>query len=580
MRIAIFGGKSASYHFAENLTMSWVQLLSTQHSLINFTDAYDDFTNMLLKLKENHARYDVSIFIEPVNINLSRHSITLIDPDAVIISEQLFDTIIERENLHWDLADKELSLLTDTRHCGISESANASFAVAISKLISKEIDSISVDMISLPQDTYTKYFVPSTDLAKIVDNNFKESTQNHTLCNYPFNEIAMKDYDGKRLTAFWPCCMMGNFTKDRNTNNALRVTSPDKFNPQEMYDHPRMQTLRSNILNGVKDDACSTCWGQEDRGLRSFRTHSNGAEKIKETGLRTIDLTASNICNLRCRMCSPTASNLLMADYKFFDENNLLDRVKVTTSERFVKSIPVVATDSIQWEWLMENTNSITEIKASGGEPFYDNKVLILLKKYVETGAAKNTKLHFHTNATQFTEEICHLLNEFKLNSHTFSVDGTDKIYEYIRYPATFEELNKSIDLYSNSVKNYYKMVEFNLVVSSLNLLNIDKYLDWVYTKFDTPWVHLSEMYPFDRGTSISRLPKHLLELAKSRLVSYQRDEMELCVGNLLTSIDNAIAMGQENRELMLEEITLFDRSRSQSYKDFLDPDLVEWLDK
>lgn len=580
MRIAIFGGKSASYHFAENLTMSWVQLLSTQHTLVNFTDAYDDFGSMLVKLKENHARYDVSIFIEPENINLSRHSITLIDPDAVIISEQLFDTIIERENLHWNLASKDLSMLTNTRQCGMSESANASLAAMINKLISKDIDQITVDMISLPQDDYTRYFLPTAELANIVNNNFKESTQDHTLCNYPFNEIAMKDYDGKRLTAFWPCCMMGNFTKDRNTNNALRVTSPDKFNPQEMYDHPRMQTLRSNILNGVKDDACSTCWGQEDRGLRSFRTHSNGAEKIKETGLRTVDLTASNICNLRCRMCSPTASNLLMADYKFFDDNNLLDRVKVTTAERFVKSSPIIATDSVQWEWLMENTNSITEIKASGGEPFYDNKVLILLKKYVETGAAKNTKLHFHTNATQFTEEICQLLNEFKLNSHTFSVDGTDKIYEYIRYPATFEELNKSINLYSSSVKNYYKMVEFNLVVSSLNLLNIDKYLDWVYTKFNTPWVHLSEMYPFDRGTSISRLPKHLLELARSRLLSYQRDEMELCVGNLLRGIDNAIALGQENKELMLEEITLFDKSRSQSYKDFLDPDLVEWLDK
>jgi MoaA/NifB/PqqE/SkfB family radical SAM enzyme len=240
----------------------------------------------------------------------------------------------------------------------------------------------------------------------------------------------------------------------------------------------------------------------------------------------------------------------------------------------------LVATDSLQWEWLMKNTNSITEIKASGGEPFYDNKVLILLKKYVETGTAKNTKLHFHTNATQFTEEICQLLNKFKLNSHTFSVDGADKIYEYIRYPATFEELNKSIDLYSSSVKNYYKMPEFNLVVSSLNLLNINKYLDWVYTKFNTPWVHLSEMYPMDRGTSISRLPKHLLELAKSRLLPYNKGDLELCVGNLLQGIDNAIALGQENKQLMLEEITLFDRSRSQSYKDFLDPELVEWLDK
>lgn len=581
MKIAIFGGKFASFHFAENLTMSWVQLLSNEHNVTSFADAYDDFDNMLIKLKENHSKYDVSIFIEPSNINIGKHSINLIDPNAVIISEQLFISITELENLYWDLDNEDLSLLTDTRHCGMAENANASLATMINKLISKEIDQITVDMLSvLPEDEYTKYFITTANLANIVDKNFKESTQNHTLCNYPFNEIAMKEFVGERLTAFWPCCMMGNFTKERNDNNALRVTSPEKFNPQEMYDHPRMQTLRSNILNGVKDEACSTCWGQEDRGLRSFRTHSNGAQKTEQTGLRTIDLTASNICNLRCRMCSPTASNLLMVDYKFFDDNNLLDRVKITTSDRFYKSVPLVATDSLQWEWLMENTNSISEIKASGGEPFYDNKVLILLKKYVETGAAKNTKLHFHTNATQFTEDICHMLNEFRLNAHTFSVDGTDKVYEYIRYPATFEELNKSIDTYISFVKNVSKMPEFNLVVSSLNLLNIDKYLDWVHTKTNSPWIHLSEMYPLDRGTSITRLPKHLLELAKSRILSYKRGDMELCVGNLLKGIDNAIALGQENKQLMLEEITLFDKSRSQSYKNFLDLELVEWLNK
>ena len=581
MRIAIFGDVSSAYHYAENLTLSWIQILSKKHKVLNFVDPYDTFADSLIKLKENYLQYDVSIFVEPENIELSTHSIKLINPDTIIINEKVFSGIKKLESTFWDLDSKDLSAYTDTRHCGISENSHATIAALIEKLISKEINDITSDMILLPWDDYTRYFIPIAELDAVVQRNFNKSKQDHTLCNYPFNEIAMKDYDGKRLTAFWPCCMMGNFTKERNTNNALRVTTPERFNPQEMYDHPRMQTLRSNILNGVKDDACGTCWNQEDRGLRSFRTHSNGAEKIEYTGLRTIDLTASNICNLRCRMCSPTASNLLMADYKYFDDNNLLDRVKVTTSERFVKSIPLVATDSLQWEWLMENTNSITEIKASGGEPFYDNKVITLLKRYVETGASKNTKLHFHTNATQFTEEICELLNQFKLNSHTFSVDGTGKIYEYIRYPATFEELNKSIDLYSSSVKNYYKMAEFNLVVSSLNVLNINKYLDWVYTKFDTPWVHLSEMYPMDRGTSISRLPKHLLELARDRLIPYSKEgDLELCVGNLLRGIENSINANQENKELMLEEITLFDKARSQSYKDFLDPDLIEWLEK
>ena len=163
MKIAIFGGKFASFHFAENLTMSWVQLLSNEHNVTSFADAYDDFNSMLIKLKENHSKYDVSIFIEPSNINIGKHSINLIDPNAVIISEQLFISITELENLYWDLDNEDLSLLTDTRHCGIAESANASLAAMINKLISKEIDQITVDMISLPKDDYTKYFITNVE---------------------------------------------------------------------------------------------------------------------------------------------------------------------------------------------------------------------------------------------------------------------------------------------------------------------------------------------------------------------------------------------------------------------------------
>ena len=103
----------------------------------------------------------------------------------------------------------------------------------------------------------------------------------------------------------------------------------------------------------------------------------------------------------------------------------------------------------------MENTNKIKVLKASGGEPFYDNKVIQLLQHYVKTGSAKNTMLIFHTNATQFNEENVAMLNQFKRNKHTFSIDGVGKTYEYIRYPAAFSETEESVKRYIKDVKNY-----------------------------------------------------------------------------------------------------------------------------
>jgi len=401
-----------------------------------------------------------------------------------------------------------------------------------------------------------------------------------TYCSQPFKEIAIKDFSGDKLKTFWPCCMMGNRIKPNDDSNKLGIIDAHKLTPQEMYDHPRMQELRFNLSNDIRDPACEVCWHQEDRGLKSFR---NFADPLtSEPGLTTIDLTASNICNLRCRMCSPTASHQLMIDHKYFKDNNLLDKIESVTG-RWVTSSPLETTDSKQWDWLMDNTAQITTIKASGGEPFYDNKVIQLLQRYVETGDAINTSLLFHTNATQFTDEIVDLLNHFKMNKHAFSIDGAYKVYEYIRYPGTFEDLQVSIDNYISNVKNYHSILNFTVVLTAHNILGIDDMMTWSKSISSGVSVHFQEAYPFSRGTSINNLSKEILASAKEQALKHLiRDSgsEDREIANLIKLIDNAVAYGTPNKTAVRNECELFDLSRNQSYADFLHPMLVEWLDE
>ena len=398
-----------------------------------------------------------------------------------------------------------------------------------------------------------------------------------TYCKYPFREIAIKEFDGNKLREFWPCCMMGNLPSD---DPVLDIPDQHLLTPQEMFDHPRMEELRQNLLNNVRDSACKVCWDQEDRGLKSFREYSNTDYGYEEEGLSVIDITASNICNLRCRMCTPTASHQLMADFQFFEKNGLLSEVERTT-KRWVKSYAIEATKSVQWDWMLDNTDKIKVIKASGGEPFYDNKVIQLLKKYVETGNAKNTTLMFHTNATQFNDELVDLINQFKKNKHTFSIDGVGKAYEYIRYPATFDQMNASVINYINNVTNYDKVLNFTMVVSAHNLLNIPEYIEWVRSITNGASIGFAEIYDIDRGIALKHLPVYILQEAKTRIAKYVLNENNLEDGkvvNLIKQIDNAIQHNKENRQLVVDESTLFDLSRNQDYKDFLDPLLVEWM--
>ena len=409
---------------------------------------------------------------------------------------------------------------------------------------------------------------------------------NKTYCKYPFTALAIKNFNKNKLLTVWPCCIMGSEIapkgEDQNYNR-LGMKDVHLLTPQEIFEHPRMDELRNNLASGIRDSACEVCWNQEDRGFKSSREFSYEDEShiTYIPNLEEIDITVSNVCNLRCRMCSPTSSNLLMIDYQYFNNNNLLDKADRAVGGRWWFSTPHSTEQSPQWQWLIENTDKITHLKMSGGEPFYDTKVIELLEIYVKKDHAKNTTLTFHTNATQFTDQVVELLSKFKLNNHSLSIDGTDRVYEYIRHPATFAELTASLNNYFSKVTTRPEFTHFTMVVSAYNILNINNYIEWTKKFATVELLTYQEIYPMDRGVVLKHLPKHILIKAKDRVIPYLENygDNTVRLKNLITQIDNAIINNIENKQLMKDEITLFDLSRNQSYRDYLDPILVEWLD-
>lgn len=404
---------------------------------------------------------------------------------------------------------------------------------------------------------------------------------NNTYCHYPFNEITLKNWRNGKLAFSLPCCHMADrfgFIEDWNIEGVEDLT------PEQIHNHPRMEQLRQNALNGVRDPACAICWKNEDKGLKSFRLFSNDSSFLTmDENKISIDVIASNICNLRCRMCTPTASHQLMKDYNYFESNNIMDKLYESADKRFVKSEPMQATESIQWQWMMNNTDKIGNLKGSGGEPFYDKKALDLIKRFVETGNSKNTNIIFHTNATQFTDENCELLKQFKMNYHVFSIDGVGKTYEYIRYPQKFDALETSVKNYINKVPNR-DITKFTMILSALNILNIADWISWIYNQIDNKaGIIINEVYPEDRGIHIKHLPPYILMEAYGRL--QQIKDMyeyipEPTYNNVLKILDFYIENNEQNDVRLYNEITLFDQSRSQHYKDYLDPVLVKHLDK
>src|SRR6185295_13957665 len=89
-----------------------------------------------------------------------------------------------------------------------------------------------------------------------------------------------------------------------------------------------MKTLRLDMLEGRRPKPCERCYLYEDLGMRSHRQSQNAqhAEEIAQyvdstdadgaapLALRSIDLRIGNLCNLRCRMCSPQSSKALIQE--------------------------------------------------------------------------------------------------------------------------------------------------------------------------------------------------------------------------------------------------------------------------
>lgn len=399
--------------------------------------------------------------------------------------------------------------------------------------------------------------------------------KHNAYCDYPFKQISIKNWNKNKLLEYTPCCMMSTSGDNKMNWENVDIT------PIEAFESERFQKLRSDLLSNIKNDSCETCWKQEDKNIESARLYSQEYDTESFSNLRQIDITLSNKCNLMCRMCNYGNSHNFKKEISFFKKHDLLEKIQYATSNYYPeKTMMPNSSSSDQINWLKNNTEKIKVLKASGGEPFYDDQICELLKIYVDKGTANSTILEFDTNGTLFDDDILSLNSEFKLLNHSISIDGIEDTYEYIRYPHSFKDFNRSL-------KNYLCLdnifcVHYALVLSSLNIFNIPDFLFYVSSVSNNKnfYINFEKVRPYDRGTSINLLPTDILQEAKHNIITsefFKYHDTTICK-NLISSIDDAILNNYANKDKMLLEISLLDKSRNQDYKNHLDPRIIDWM--
>ncbi len=429
-----------------------------------------------------------------------------------------------------------------------------------------------------------------------------EPSKDNTFCYYPFYAMVFKLYEKNDLKAVAPCCMMHD-TKNLNTNDFNSILTKEELKdltPHDIFHHPKFEELRENLKNNVRDPRCSTCWNLEDKNIMSHRLYTRWQfPENFNTDLKEIDISLSNKCNLACRMCNTGSSHQLWKDVDELKKTNKMYAFDKATN-RSLKShnLPQNVNDNHLIKWIYNNTDKIKIFKASGGEPLYDNNILNLLRKFVKDGNSKTTELALHTNAMLITDDIIELFNQFKIQRHSFSIDGVDTTYDYIRHKANFSILEKNIKNWFQRSTNVYAL-NLNFVLSALNLENVVDFLEWTVLMFHNKVrcnVFMSEVRPHERGIDIVNLPNDYLENIKAKIIEFKTEFEKFRtkkytymhsngyfhyeVDKVISLIDHALNYDKKNMKNLFNEITLLDMTRQQSYENFLGLDLVNILKK
>jgi sulfatase maturation enzyme AslB (radical SAM superfamily) len=232
------------------------------------------------------------------------------------------------------------------------------------------------------------------------------------------------------------------------------------------------QYLESEWLHGVKEtmqshdmdvinETCKSCLDLEKLNIRSKRNLvdewiESGDLEFGKIGL--VDYRASNLCNLKCRMCFPSNSSLIAKEMN----------IDIDDSKNFNDDI---------YEYDLKDVGIVNIV---GGEPSIDHKVHEFLDWLILNKWNEHIRITITTNATNTNKNWIDRISKFKALTVIISVDGTGDVYEYIRTNANWDSVSKNISIYE-SMSNV--IVNFQITGSMHNIPAIEKWLPWFLDK-------------------------------------------------------------------------------------------------
>jgi molybdenum cofactor biosynthesis enzyme MoaA len=242
--------------------------------------------------------------------------------------------------------------------------------------------------------------------------------------------------------------------------------------------------------------ACHNCVSMEvETGYslrKKFMSHMTHSE-----GIQYLDMRNTNLCNLKCRYCTPYFSD------KWGEELGY----EVSLNHQDIQQYKdIILTESLHWLYF------------TGGEPFMSKDHWDLLEELIARGFAKNIDLQYSTNMTMMKykdKDIRSLWKEFKTVDIRCSIDAMGEPLNYIRSGADWNVIQKNLETLIEFGQEQKIEITIAPVISLMNIWFFPDFFKYIKEK------NLKVQAILLRGPdflSLSAIPDEYKELALSKV--------------------------------------------------------------
>lgn len=438
-----------------------------------------------------------------------------------------------------------------------------------------------------------------------IDKLRKELIKSETFCFYPFLELSTNPAGHVK-----PCCYYADTLKpelNSKVEDQFVLSNDNTF--EEVWNSNSLKDIRTKMYNGEKLSPCDICYrdGAASMRQRSVNEYKNNREvlervqnALEQDGHVTptpkrLELKPNNLCNLKCVMCNSYDSSQIAKELKALAKTHggievstgrfesISDTPGITENNANFDGIDVPDwSDNIEiWKSFCRILEGVDTLSFAGGEPPLMPWVHKALKQAISTGHSKNISVYVASNLTNIHGSFLEYMPHFKKFELIASIDGTEKVQEYCRFPSNWKSVSDNFIKAKSFTENSNVKLVTNITVNILNVLNLTDLLYWIEERsqeypYYKEWPYNLNVLSFPIGQHVSNLSEANKKIAIERLEDYKQNSLILRefpdLVHKINLVINEIKKERNEFEFFkfVGRVNVLDEHRKVNYKDFI----------